>query len=312
MIMITGGLGFLGANLGKYLLDLGESVLLTRRRMTQLPSFLQNRDGDRFRVQECNILDLENLAQVIREYKVKSIVHGASIYLNTENYHHVCQVNVGGTMNVIETARSLGVRPVTFLSSHSVYAGCDDPGPVPEREEISIHAGDYITATKKAAELLSFYYRRKLSMDIRILRVARVYGPLSRAPANPVRQMVENAVQNIPVNIHSSPEEKYDFVYVKDCVRGIGKVHLAQNPQHYIYNVGAGKISFLSDFASVIKNLIPRAEIDITDHLHEPNNLRFNSCVDIKRISEEFGYIPEYDIEKGVKEYIDWLRYGNY
>ncbi len=310
--MITGGLGFLGANLAKYFLDQGERVLLTSHRTTSLPSFLQKWNGDHLRVQPCDVLDLSRVIQVIQENKVKSIVHGVAIYLSTENYYRVFQVNVAGTMNVMEAALSSGVKLVSFLSSRAVYAGWTLPDPVPEREEISIHTGDYIQVTKKADEILLLYYRRKLGMDVRLLRVGRVFGPLSGTSRNPVRQMVESAVKGIPAEIHHSPKEKNDFVYVKDCARGMGMIHLAPNPQHYIYNVGAGHVSLLSDFATVIKKIVPKAEINFIEPPTTPGDLRLETCIDIKRISKEFGYVPEYDIEKGMTDYIRWLREGIY
>lgn len=312
MIMITGGLGFLGANLAKYFLDRGEKVLLTQHRTTQVPSFLQENIGKHLKIQSCDVLDLNSVIRVIQENKVESIIHGAAIYLPTDSYYKVFQVNVGGTMNIMEAAISTSIKLVTFLSSRAVYVSWRLPDPVPEKEEISIHASEYIQVTKKAAEILVVYYRRKLGMNVRIARVARVYGPLSGATRNPVRQMVESAVQNLAAEIYNSPEEKNDFIYVKDCARGIGIVHLAPHPQHYIYNIGAGSISFLSDFALAIKKLIPSAQINFVRSSVNTNDLRLETCIDITRISREFGYMPEFEIEKGLEDYILWLRNGIY
>lgn len=312
MIMITGGLGFLGANLAKYLLDHGEKVLLTQHRTSQIPSFLKKEIGRRLRVESCDVLNLINVIEVIKENKVNSIVHGVSIYQPTESYYKVFQVNVGATMNIMEAAISTEIERVTFLSSRAVYVGWNLPDPVPEEEKISIHASEYIQVTKKAAEILILYYRRKLGVDVRIARVARVYGPLSGASRNPVRQMVESAVRNLTAEIPNSSDEKNDFIYIKDCARGIGIVHLAQHPKYYIYNIGAGNISLLSDFASTIKKFIPSAQINFIGYTPNPNDLRLETCIDIMRISKEFGFSPEFDIEKGVYDYILWIRDGVY
>ena len=312
MILITGGLGFIGTNLAKYFLDHGEEVLLTRHRNFAVPPFLQKEDGDRLRILPCDVLDLDGLIRLIRENKVESIVHGVAIYHSSETYHRVFQINVSGTMNVMEAALLAGVKLVSFASSRAVYAGWSLPDPVPEIEEISIHAGEYIQVTKKAGEILVLYYRRKLGLDVRILRVARVYGPLSGAARNPVREMVESAFKNRPAIISNSPEERNDFVYVKDCARGMGIIHLAKNPQHYIYNIGNGRISLLSEFADIIKKLIPSAQIEFVGSHANPNDMRLETCIDITRISKEFGYLPEYDIEKGIEDYIRWLKEGVY
>ena len=312
MILITGGLGFIGANLAKYFLDQGAKVLLTRHRNVFVPQFLQKGNGDRLRILPCDVLDLEGLIRLIRENKVESIVHGAFIYQPSETYRRVFQINVSGTMNVLEAALLTGVRLVSLVSSRAVYAGWSLPDPVPEIEEISIHAGEYIQVTKKAGEILVLYYRRKLGLDVRILRLARVYGPLSRAARNPVREMVESASENRTAIIPNSPEERNDFVYVKDGVRGLGIIHLAKNPQHYIYNIGSGRISLLSDFAKIIKKLIPSAQVEFVESHANQMDMRLETCIDIKRISKEFGYVPKYDIEKGIEDYILWVKEGVY
>jgi nucleoside-diphosphate-sugar epimerase len=312
MIMITGGLGFIGANLAKYFLERGEKIVITSHRKSTLPSFLQEEDNTRLKVQSCDILNLDSLVRIIQEHQVRSIVHGAAIYLSTEDYYHVFHVNVGGTMNVMEAAKRTGVKHVTVVSSRAVYAGWKLPDPVPENEEISIHASDYIQVTKKAVEILVLYYRRIFGMDVRVLRVARVYGPISESPRNPIPKMLESAIKNIPVHINHSPEENNDFVYVKDCVRGMGIVHLAPCPQHYIYNIGAGRMFTLSDFAYVIKNFIPDAQINFIGSLAQANELRLEACINIERISKEFSYAPAYDIEKGIIDYIRWIKDGIY
>ena len=312
MIMITGGLGFIGANLAKYYLERGEEVVLTSHRKSALPSFLKEEDNVRLKVQSCDVLSLDSLIRIIQEHQVSSIVHGAAIYLSTEDYYHVFHVNVGGTMNVMEAAKRTGVKHVTVVSSRAVYAGWKLPDPVPEREEISIHASDYIQVTKKAVEILVLYYRRIFGMDVRVLRVARVYGPVSESPRNPIPKMLESAIRNIPVQIEHSPEECNDLVYVKDCVRGMGMVHLAPCPQHYIYNIGAGGMSTLSDFACVIKNSIPNAQIDFIGSHTQESELRLETSINIERISKEFSYAPSYDIEKGIVDYIRWIKDGIY
>ena len=123
--------------------------------------------------------------------------------------------------------------------------------------------------------------------------------------------MVENAVAGKPTdysNIYGLT--KSHRVYVRDCARAVALVHLAPVLKHDIYNVSDGKLTTLADFAEAIKEIIPNAQIKLgTTRSAKDVDL---PPISIARLKEEFGFTPEYDLKRGVKAYIDWLRDGKY
>jgi nucleoside-diphosphate-sugar epimerase len=120
MILITGGLGFLGVNLAKYLLDLGEEVLLTRHRNPRVPDILAPFLGKTLLVAPMDVTDLAAVMDAVKKYKVTSMVHAASL---SEGRGSLCQVlcgNLIGSANVLEAARLMDVGRVTFIRAVGV------------------------------------------------------------------------------------------------------------------------------------------------------------------------------------------------
>ena len=208
-------------------------------------------------------------------------------------------------MNVLEGALLTGVKLVSLVSSRAVYAGWSLPGPVPEVEEISIHAGEYIQVTKKAGEILVLYYRRKLGLDVRILRLARVYGPLSRAARNPVREMVESASANRPAIIPNSPEERNDFVYVKDVVE-VCMFLMEHRKNSGIYNLGSGKARTFLDLARNTFRAMNKEEK--IEFVPTPEDIRdkyqYFTEADMSKL-KSIGYPKEFtSLEDGIDDYV--------
>ena len=130
MIMITGGLGFLGVNLAKLLCDIGERVLLTSNRNVEVPLFLAPYIDKFLRITPIDITSLENVSRTVQVFGVKSIVHAAvrSEKGNTPLFQAM-NVNITGTINVLEAARKVGIKRVIFISSEAVYQGMPDTIP---------------------------------------------------------------------------------------------------------------------------------------------------------------------------------------
>lgn len=120
MILITGGLGFLGGNLGKYLLDLGHEVLLTRNRSAQVPDLLTPFIGKGLQIAPVDVTKLTTILDAVGKYEVNSIVHGAAIIEGKGSLYQAMEINVVGCANILEAARLMGVGRVTFVSSEGI------------------------------------------------------------------------------------------------------------------------------------------------------------------------------------------------
>jgi UDP-glucose 4-epimerase len=318
VILITGGLGFLGCNLAKSLCDRGEKVLLTSNRSTQVPSLIAPFLERNLQVVPLDITSLEEVSRVIRHHGVQSIVHAAvrSEKGNTSLYQAM-DVNVTGTVNVLEAARRADIRRVLFISSEAVYQGMTQTSPFKEEEQLFITSDRFVPGTKKAGEIICLMYCQEYGMEAVSIRLTRAYGPLYKGIRNLPGQMTEKAAKGGPIELANyDPTEAHDFIYVKDAARGLGLLLSAASLRHRIYNLGYGRLTSIGEFAAAIRKLLPNIEL----HLGEgPGPLTstktpmdINACVDITRLREETGFTPEYDSCRGVEHYLDWAKHGIY
>ncbi len=315
MILITGGLGFLGGNLAKHFLDLGEKVLLTRNRNVQVPELLAPYMGKGLEVAPVDVTRITTILDAIRKHRVTSIVHGASIFEGKGSLYQVLDVNVTGTANILEAARLSDVGRVTFTSSEGVHQGRKEQTPIKEEEWFWARSDRYIPVTKKMGELLFFIYRKDYGMDLVITRPSRIYGPLYAAGRNPILRMATAAVRGGETLLPDvGEEESHDFVYVRDCARGLAMVHLAGKPEEAIYNIGLGELHSFGDVARTLEKIVPGTSLRLGKGVATITKTAYdiNACLDIGRIGKEFGYVPEYDLEKGLSALVAWVRDGTY
>jgi nucleoside-diphosphate-sugar epimerase len=107
-------------------------------------------------------------------------------------------------------------------------------------------------------------------------------------------------------------------VYVRDCARAIATIHLAKNHQHDIYNVGLGEYHSLGEVGRIFETLFPGTTFNLgkargADTTYVPQtDYDIRTCLDISRIREEFGWVPEYSLEKGLAATAAFIRDGSY
>lgn len=318
VILITGGLGFLGVNVARLLCDAGDRVLLTRNRNAEVPSFLGPFVGKTLEVIPLDITSLDDISRALERFQVKGIVHAAvrSEKGNTPLYDAM-NVNVTGTINVLEAARRAGIQRVVFISSEAVYQGMPDTTPFKEEEKLLIASDRFIPGTKKAGEVLCQMYASIHGLEAISVRMSRAYGPLYQGIRNLAGLIVEQATKGAPVKLQNQdPNEAHDIVYAKDAARGVMLLLKSAALHHRIYNLGSGRLTSLGEFAEAIKKVLPEAEIHLGDGpdplVSTKTPMDIHACVDISRIREETGFIPEFDPYRAVEHYVAWARHGIY
>jgi UDP-glucose 4-epimerase len=316
MILLTGGGGLYGVNIAWYLANRGKEVLLLQRSPFQAPSFLAPYWDKQVKGVRGDVQDLPFLMGLVKDYHVESLIHLAGTWPGGGRevpVHQALQVNIGGTINVLEAARIFGLRRVTFASSNSLYHGMRTPPNGPYHEDLDLSASrhiGYIPCMKRAGEQICLLYAEQYNMSVCLIRGGRGYGPNKPSASMPLQRMVLNALEGKPTDMTGMPENRTEApVYVKDLARGYGLLHLADSLKHPIYNISSGNSYSLLEFARTVREIIPGAEIRLGPA--SPDEEAF--CPDITRAKEDVGYIPEYaGVKEGIQAWIDFLRDGKY
>ncbi len=317
MILITGGMGFLGVNLAKYLMELGEEVLLTSHRNLQVPEMLTEYVGTRLKIASMDVTCLTTVLDSMKKYKIASVIHAAGTSgKRGESLYQIVDANVIGSANVLEAARLMDVGRITFISSEGVNQGRKNAAPLKEEEFFWARSDRSIPATKKMTELLFLMYQKEYRLDIVITRPSRIYGPFYFSGRTPIIRLVTAAVKKLNEDFSSLNEnESHDFIYVRDCARAVAMIHMAKRPGYDLYNIGSGRSHSVGDVARALEDIVPGTTFRLgSGQFYTASKTEYDilTYLDISRIREEFGYIPEYDLRKGLSALIAWVKDGRY
>src|SRR5215212_6038451 len=312
MILVTGGLGSIGSHTARALLDLGESVVLTAHRATQLPEYLADEPRGRVVVEPADTMDEATFLDIGKRHEITGIVHLAAGRYDLPDPVEYLRAETLGLLNALEAATAWGVRRFSVASTIGVYAGLDE---VPCREDapLPVLAGNQIHVFKKTAELFATLTGNSVGFDAVSLRIGTIWGPLGLpdSPFFALPRLLSAAVWGedpdlTPPRPPAYAEDGRDLCYVKDCGRAIALLMLAERLDHGTYNVSAGRLVRYSEVVTAINAVVPGANITLPEGRNPdqpPDNY-----LDTTRLRADTGFQPEYDIERAIRDYADWLR----
>ncbi len=306
--MVTGGLGFIGANLCKRLLDDGHNV-------TALDNF---RNGNysiknaqklsdyhplRFSVSRS---DTEDLVEAVTSTDYDGIFHLAAIprvSYSIDNPIETNNSNINGTVGVLEFAKRNKIPKVIFASSSSVYG--DNLTPFDEglaRNPMSPYA-----IQKATGEDYMKFYNEHMGVKTVSLRFFNVYGP-GQDPDHPYALLIAKALGSIkegnPVPVYGTGTNARDYTYVDDVVDAcIKAMTLEKNQWGYVFNIGAGKPYSVNEVLSIIQEYLPDKKVVIETRparIEPAKTYAWN-----KRASMALGWEPKTDIRTGIKKCIE-------
>lgn len=312
MILIIGGMGFIGLNTAVRLLEVGEQVVITQHTSHRLPDLLKDEIGTRVFIARMDVTNPYEVFDVVRRHQVDSVINlmaPPARSLSTQADYHLYTV---GLQNVLQAAHTFGLRRVSLGSSVSVYGGLP-AGPYHEDMPLPVDSPTQVSAFKKGMEMHALYYASRLNLEVVSLRIASIYGPLYYSMHNPLSRLCHAAVKHTEPDFSDRPDkaifadDQGDWTYVKDVARGIQLVHTAQTLHHRIYNIGSGRATSHQEIFAAVQKAVPDAKCSALRPGQTPN-APGNPAEDLSRIKADVGYEPEYTIETGVADYIEWLR----
>ena len=320
MILVTGGLGFIGTHTTRALLDLGESCVLVQRRATVAPQTLASEIGSRVFIEQADITDLPALLDIGKRHTITSIVHLAGSVPwppGTGEPVPAARKAISSLLNVFQAGRDWQVTRIGLASTIGVYGGVTPAPPYPEDLPLPMTAGHPIPGFKKIGELLADHLSRETATETVSFRIAGVWGPLGREASLffGAPQLVHAAVRGTPPDLSSLRSPAYaddglDLCYVKDCGRAIAMLQLAGQLRHSTYNVGAGRPTSYGELAAAVKKVIPTAQISLPAG-RNPAGPPHDVYLDISRLRRDTGYQPAFDTERATADYIAWLTAGH-
>jgi UDP-glucose 4-epimerase len=310
MILVTGGLGFIGRHTVRALLDLGESCVLVQRRPPVVPPDLA---GGRVAVEQVDLADAAGLVAVGERHDVTGVVHLAgSVPWPPGAYEPVAgaRTALASLLNVVEAAAAWGVGRLGVASTIGVYGGVAEEGPLHEDVPLPMTSGHVIPAFKKIGELLTDHLSGGVGVEIVNYRIGAIWGPHGRvaSPFMAAPALVHAAASGTRPDLTALYAPAYaqdaiDLCYVKDCGRAIASLQLADTLNHRTYNVSAGRATTNAEVIAAIRSVVPDARVDLPS-----GGSGRRLWLDTTRLAADTGFRPAYDTRAAVADYLTWLR----
>ncbi len=309
-ILVTGAAGFIGSHLCERLIRDGHSVTAIDNfddfydpavKRENLSAIVDHR---RFRLIEIDIRD-ERLVREAVTSDIQVIVHlaaRAGVRPSIEQPLLYQDVNVRGTLTMLEASRARHRRKFIFGSSSSVY-GNNEKTPFSESDAVDRPISPY-AATKRAGEILCSTYHDLYGVPTTCLRFFTVYGPRQR-PDLAIHKFARRIESGRPVPVFGDGTLARDFTYIDDIIDGVVRA-IDRCDGFRIYNVGNAHPVRVDELVGRLERALRKRAI--VEHLPQPPGDVVRTCADISRAQEELGYSPKTDLETGLREFVSWFR----
>ncbi|MGE3165430.1 MAG: NAD-dependent epimerase/dehydratase family protein [Planctomycetota bacterium] len=315
-VLVTGGAGFIGSHVSQALLERGDDVVCLdslddyyapslKRRNLVLVREVAERKRRQYTFVEGDIRDTELLAALGRREGFGAIVHlaaRAGVRPSIEQAPLYADVNVTGTVRLLELARAFGVRNFVFASSSSVYGERTN---VPFRESDPVdHPVSPYAATKKAGELLCSTYQQLFDLDTTCLRFFTVYGPRQR-PEMAIAHFTRLLASGKTVPLFAGGSGRRDFTFIDDIVDGVLRA-LDRNEGYSIYNLGNHRMVTTKELVETIAHALG-VEPSVELLANQPGDVS-TTCASLEHSQKGLGYEPRIELSEGIAKYVEWYR----
>jgi UDP-glucuronate 4-epimerase len=327
LCFITGGAGFIGSHLCEALLREGREVVtldnfdpfydpaIKHKNLQAIEAMMRAEaiDPSAFRWVEGDIRDRELLESIFTGLKETgksvTIIHiaaKAGVRPSIDNAPLYTEVNMTGTQNIFEIAKTFGIDKVLFASSSSVY-GENKKVPFSEEDPVDHPISPY-AMTKKANELLAYTYHHLYGIDTIGLRFFTVYGPRQR-PDLAISKFTRMIDRGEAIPFYGDGSTRRDYTYIDDIIAGVRTAlhYLERNEKVYeILNLGESQTTTLRDLVGHIEAALGKKAI-IDPLPMQPGDVP-QTYADISKARRLIGYDPHTLIEEGIARYTAWYR----
>jgi len=305
-VLVTGGAGFIGSHLVDRLIQMSFPVTVFDNMSTGTnANMIQHLGKKNFRLEMGDVRNARRLREEVKRSNV--VFHLAAlvdIQRSVRNPLLTNEINVLGTLNLLESCRGADIDLLVYASSCAVYGDVVE-GRICERvppRPISPYA-----ASKLAAENYCLAFHRTYGLPVVCLRFFNIYGPRQRVGpyAGVVAEFVQRLLRNRPPIIYGDGKQSRDFVSVKDAVNACELSLERKGALGQTVNIGSGRSTTVNDLAGLLIDLTHRTRIKPIHGPAREGEVR-HSLADIGLGWKALGYRPTMSLRKGLLEYLEW------
>jgi len=312
--LVTGGAGFIGSHLVDCLLAKRPAGIIVVDNFDEFydPQIKRANIADHVNDQayllfKSDIRDYEALKQVFAGRKFDAIIHlaaKAGMRSSVSEPRIYTEVNINGTMNLLELAERNGLRKFVFGSSSSVYGPAATP---PFREDAPLAPVSPYASTKASGELLAHTYSHLYGMRVVCLRFFTVYGARQR-PDLAIHKFARMIASRSPIPVYGDGSAERDFTYIDDIIQGVMAAIEYDATPFEIINLGESKTVTVNRMIELLEEALGRKAI-IERCPPQPGDLPLTHA-DITKARKLLGYQPTTPIETGIKKFAEWFKLG--
>ncbi len=323
-IVLIGGAGFIGHNLAMFLKNKGAEVfILDSLEVNNLNSVIGN--ADNLPYPELSLSIIQSRLKILRKENIKILVQDARDYhklsdtltsLKPNIIIQLCAVSHANKSNkdphstfdhsfrTLENALDNAKKRVEhfiYFSSSMVYGNFTTKGL--KEEAICKPIGIY-GALKLSGEYILKAYNQVFDLPYTIIRPSALYG--ERCISRRVGQIfIENALHDQDLDVYGDDNESLDFTYINDLIKGVYNVLSSENSKNQTFNLTYGSERKILDMAEIVKSHFPKIKINLKKR---DKLMPIRGTLSIEKAQKLIGYNPEWSLEKGYPEYINWYK----
>jgi UDP-glucuronate 4-epimerase len=314
-ILVTGGSGFIGSNVVDKLLSLSYRVVSIDNydrhydRITKEKNLTLASQHPLFSSYEVDIRDKQSLRELFQKYSFDLVIHLAGkvgVRPSIADPSGYYDVNVSGTITLLECMREYYVKKMLFASSSSVY-GNNVKIPFAETDRVDNPISPY-AASKKSAELVLHTYHQLHGLDVICFRFFTVYGQRQR-PDLAIHQFFKNLYHDIPIDVYGNGSTSRDYTYVDDITDGVvaGMTYLTNNTGVYeIMNLGNHSPVTLQHLISLIEEVSGK-KFKVNTLPMQPGDVE-RTYADIEKSRQFLAFNPQTTLAEGLEKFWSWFR----
>lgn len=309
--LVTGSAGFIGSHVVDRLLLMGEKVVGIDNfdpfydRSIKLKNIEHNLDNKNFTFYATDIREKAEMEKILNINDIDTIIHlaaRAGVRPSIQDPLLYQDVNIKGTVNLLELCKERDIKKFVFGSSSSVY-GINEKIPFGEEDLVEKAISPY-AASKRACEIFCYTYHHLYRIPIASLRFFTVYGPRQR-PEMAIHKFVRSIDQGKEIEMYGDGISRRDYTYFSDIVDGI-IASVDKEFSYEIFNLGNSKVVELRYLIQLIEeNLGKRAKIKKLPD--QPGDVPV-TYADISKSQRMLGYNPQISIEEGIERFVQWYR----